>query len=183
MQIVYDLDKLEIPSKLLVIIRGLPGSGKSLVAKLLTRSGGIAVSVDDFLTNPNGQYEFSKGNFIAAQEACRSFCRELMVSGQELIVLHNTMAQAWEAKDYFEMAQEHNYSTQIVSLYDNGLNDTELSKRCIHFMPMHLIQKIRHKWDLDVHPHRQRVNPVELLTAKPAIESKIYLHIREANNK
>ena len=75
MQTVYDLDKIEVPSKLLILVRGLPGCGKSLIAKLLTKANGIAISVDDFLTNPQGQYEFSKGNFIAAQEACRQYCR------------------------------------------------------------------------------------------------------------
>jgi hypothetical protein len=183
MQTVYDLDKIEVPSKLLILVRGLPGCGKSLIAKLLTKANGIAISVDDFLTNPQGQYEFSKGNFIAAQEACRQYCRELMTSSSDLIVLHNTFSQAWEAKDYFDMANEFSYSVQVVSLYDNGLNDSDLSKRCIHFMPVHLIQKCRHKWDLDIYPHRQRTNIVESFTLKGQADSKIYLHSKKNINQ
>ena len=182
MTALYDLDKLDIPSRLFIVVRGLPSSGKSLIAKLLVgNSNGVAVSVDDFLTSPNGQYEFSKSNFIAAQEACRQYCRELMQAETELVVLHNTMSQAWEAKDYFDIANTYGYTIQIISLYDNGLNDTDLAKRSLHFMPAHLIQKCRQKWELDIYPHRQRAPLVDGVIGKTLHEPKIYLHSKKLN--
>ena len=180
MQAVYDLDKLDIPSKLLIMVRGLPGSGKSLIAKLLTSDKGVAISVDDFLTNPNGQYEFSKNNFIAAQDACKQYCRELMQNNTKVIVVHNTMSQAWEASDYFNFANEFEYAVQVISLYDNGLNDMALANRGLHFMPSHLIQKCRQKWDLDIYPHRQRVMDMDS-THRSSPDPKIYLHVKKPN--
>ncbi len=174
---ILDIDKISIPNKLLIIVRGLPSSGKTTIAKILTANHGVAISVDEFMTNPNGEYEFSKSSFIEAQRQCRDWCADLMKKETDLIVVHKTMAQSWEAEPYFEMAKDFGYLVQTLNLYDGGLTDLELSNRSEHNMPVHLIQKTRHKWDIDIYPHRQRkMNPKseETLT-----QPKIYTHFRD----
>jgi predicted kinase len=176
-----DLDKVSIPNKMLVIVRGLPSSGKTTIAKILTANQGVAISVDEFMTTPNGEYEFSKNAFIEAQRQCKNLCQDLMQSETDLIVIHNTMAQAWEAEPYFDMAREYGYLVQVMNLYDGGLTDAELASRSVHSMPIHLIQKTRQRWDIDIYPHRQRrPSPRAFDEANPP---KVYTHFRDIVRK
>lgn len=167
----FDLNKLNIPNKLFIIVRGLPSTGKSLIAKLLIQNGGTAISVDEYLTTPDGEYCFSKDNFIEAQKCCRVDCEALMEKGEKLIVLHNSLAEAWEAKDYFDLVQKYEYQLHILNMYDAGCNDVELASRNLHAMPAHLIQKMRQKWDIDIFPHRQKTTRVMIPHVIPKIFS------------
>lgn len=157
LQMKKDLEKTEIPQKLLIIIRGLPSSGKSTLAKMLAAgSEGETLCSDDYMTTEDGAYVFNKQNFIEAHKLCQLDCESLMQKEVSPVILHNNMGEAWEAEYYFQLAEKYGYSTMVTSLYDAGLNDTSLSNRSIHKMPQHLIQKVRQKWDIDIHPHRQK---------------------------
>ena len=151
-----DLEKTEIPEKLLIVVRGLPSSGKTTLAKLLFLAGSQTISSDDYMTTPEGGYAFSKQNFIEAHKLCQQDCASLMEKGEKLITIHNNMGEAWEAEVYFSLAEQHGYKVMVVNLYDAGLNDTELSARNVHEMPQHLVQKVRQKWDIDIYPHRKK---------------------------
>jgi hypothetical protein len=172
-----DLDKVSIPNKMLIIVRGLPSSGKTTIAKILTASQGVAISVDEFMTSPSGEYEFSKSAFIEAQTQCKNLCLDLMKGNTSLIVVHNTLAQAWEAEPYFEMANEFGYLVQVMNLYDGGLTDADLANRSVHNMPVHLIQKTRQRWDIDIYPHRQKRQNFK--TFDDVNPPKVYTHFRD----
>ncbi len=176
----FDLNKIKLAEKIFVIIRGLPSTGKSTIAKLLTQSHGVAICVDEYLTTPDGDYCFTKDHFIEAQKMCKIDCEQLMKNNTDLIVLHNTMAEAWESKDYFEMAQNFGYQTHVLNLYDSGNNDQELANRNHHAMPSHLIQKMRQKWDIDIFPHRQKhQNPNQNMINRLPNSSFFYAHFSQ----
>ncbi len=154
-----DIERVELPEKMLIIIRGLPSSGKSTLAKLLLLGGGETICSDDYMTTPDGEYHFSRSGFVEAHRLCQQDCEALMQGAVSPIILHNNMGEAWEAEVYFKLATSYGYSTMVLNLYDSGLNDSELCARSLHGMPQHLIQKVRQKWDIDIYPHRQRSSP------------------------
>lgn len=174
----FDLDKTTLTQKILIIVRGLPSSGKSTIAKLLIANSGIAICADEYLTTPDGEYCFSKMNFIEAQKMCKKDCELLMHDGVSPIVIHNTMAEAWESKDYFEYAEKFGYQTHVLNLYDAGCNDQELATRNTHAMPSHLIQKMRQKWNIDIYPHRQKDKILHQESRNQGVPSSTFLHTR-----
>lgn len=146
--------------KLLVLIRGLSGSGKTTLADLLVHGSddGASLSVDDYFVDSDGVYKFEREALKEAHEWCVEESEVLMKEGVKLLVLHNTFTRKWECERYFDLAREHGYEVQVVSLYDGGLNDRALSERGVHGVPEHDIQAQRRRWELDVYPHRN--NPV-----------------------
>ena len=154
-----DIDKVEVPEKLLIIVRGLPSSGKTTLTKILLAFGGESICSDDYMTMPDGSYQFSRQGFIESHKTCQQDCETLMQKNISPIIIHNNMGEAWEAEKYFELANNYAYSPMVLNLYDAGLNDSELASRSTHSMPQHLIQKVRQKWDIDIFPHRRKNTP------------------------
>ena len=143
--------------KQLILIRGLSGSGKTTLAEpiVLGNDNSGDVSADDFFLDEEGNYHFDFKKIKESHAWCQSETKEMMEDDLEVIVVHNCLKQQWEATPYFELAKEYSYEVQVVSLYDGGLSDEELAKRCVHGLNPRQINDQRGKWDLNVHPHRK----------------------------
>lgn len=143
--------------KLLILIRGLSGSGKTTLADLIVSGNDNSgdVTADDFFLDDEGAYHFDFKKIKEAHSWCQGETKEMMEEGLEVIVVHNTFKMQWEAVPYFNLAREYSYDVQVVSLYDAGLSDEDLSKRCVHGLTARQIGDQRGKWDLNIHPHRK----------------------------
>ncbi|XP_071443367.1 NEDD4-binding protein 2 [Hetaerina americana] len=102
-------------SKVLILLRGLPGSGKSSLSKqLLAHPGGqsgCTCSADDFFLVPRGgknqkEYCFDPLRLEDAHKHCRIQVLRAMAHGVSPIIVDNTNTQAWEMLPYVEMALE-----------------------------------------------------------------------------
>ncbi len=102
----------------LILLRGLPGSGKTTLAKLLSENGKHPIfSVDDYFTNTiTGAYDFKFNENYLAYKQCETKCEHAMLVGIEKIILHNTFTIAWEIETYFKLAKSHNYSVFVVTV-------------------------------------------------------------------
>ena len=69
----------------LVILRGLPGSGKSTFAYKLSRA---VCTADDFVTR-NGEYKWSQDAMPAAHAWCLRKCERFMKANIETVVVAN----------------------------------------------------------------------------------------------
>jgi ABC-type molybdenum transport system ATPase subunit/photorepair protein PhrA len=143
--------------KNLIIIRGLSGSGKTTLANLICDGlkDRFMVSADDFFTDENGVYTFNHLKIKEAHGWCKNECKEAMEGGWGVIVVHNTFTRKWEVDPYMEMARKNEYQVRVVSLYDGGLSDHELSDRGLHNLPPHQVRKQRVRWDSDVYRVRR----------------------------
>jgi predicted kinase len=149
-------------NKMLILIRGLSGSGKTLLADSLTLNsdyeeieGRASISADDYFTDDDGNYSFNHEKLGEAHHWCVSEVQSMMDEGLNMIVVHNTFKQQWEAQKYFNLVEKNDYQVQVISLYDGGMTDAQLAERNVHGLNERQINNQRKKWDLNIHPHRQ----------------------------
>ena len=101
--------------KLLILMRGVSGSGKTHKAKtLVDRMGGVIFSTDDF----PGLYQKAEEGKIPkiyqekiteAHKWNQSNVISAMQSGLSPIIVDSTNIRAWEMKPYVEVAKEYGY--------------------------------------------------------------------------
>jgi adenylate kinase family enzyme len=86
----------------LILLRGLPGSGKSTFAKTL---GGIHIEADQYFME-NGEYKFDASKLKYAHQYCQSQTQAWMSHdgtqvNADKIVVSNTFTMEWEMIPYF----------------------------------------------------------------------------------
>lgn len=100
--------------KTLILMRGLPGSGKSTFAKALTGiHEAVYVSADEMLESSNG-YFWSYPLSCHAHEICRSLVELAMQQQRKVIVLDNMHLRPFRAKPYVDTARKHGYNIEIM---------------------------------------------------------------------
>ena len=127
--------------KTLYIVRGLPGSGKSSLAKKVTE---LVYSADDFFTNKKGEYNFNAKLLGKAHEWCWGKVRDAMFIGAEAVAVANTFTQAWEAEKYYQIAEEYGYSVFVIECQNDFGN--------VHDVPQESIDAMKKRWEKDLTP-------------------------------
>ncbi|MGZ3862676.1 MAG: AAA family ATPase [Bacteroidia bacterium] len=102
----------------LILLRGLPGSGKTTLANLLSEEGKYPVfSVDRFFTDPdNGEYKFEFDKNHLAYKQCEEQTRAALKNGAKKVFVDNTFTLEWELEPYFKLASEYNYMLHVITV-------------------------------------------------------------------
>ena len=123
--------------KTLLLIRGLPGSGKTSLARLLAASGEFAhFSIDSFFEDrATGTYCFDYKTNHLAYKKCESDTKQAMLEGRTKIIVEHTFTIEWEMEPYFKMASELGYQVFVMTLENrhggrniHGIADVQLQK-------------------------------------------------------
>lgn len=122
----------------LVLIRGLPGSGKSTMAKALARAGFEHFEADIYHLNSEGDYCFDRANVKAAHEWCQQETRRALESGKQVVV-SNTFTQLWEMAPYFGMAKALGIEPNVLEAKGNWQNT--------HAVPAEVVDQMRARWE------------------------------------
>ncbi|TPX66282.1 hypothetical protein SpCBS45565_g04595 [Spizellomyces sp. 'palustris'] len=145
----------ETEEKLMYIMRGAPGSGKSTVARnLLLKNGnkGCILSTDDFFCIDTGNYEFNAAKLAEAHEWNQERARDAISSSLSPIIIDNTHTQKWEAKPYVEMGLKQGYTIVVVepeTPWWKEKNVIELAQRNTHGVSAEAIQRMVGRWEDD----------------------------------
>lgn len=150
--------------KKLVLMRGIPGSGKSTCAKQIalshTRRGGTVVicSTDNFFIKDNGEYEFDASLIVSYHQANQALVSKYMGHGIELIIVDNTNTTQREMEPYKKMAKDFMYQVDEVVMGRSELLEPETAQwrayteRCasrnVHRVPLESIQKMARRFEL-----------------------------------
>jgi predicted kinase len=133
--------------KILTLVRGLPGSGKSTFANTITNEFSVC-EADKFFYDKEGNYNFDGSKIRQAHEWCREQVEIRMkdnaVNPQFYpeIVVSNTFTQEWEFKDYYELAEKYGYTvfSLIVENRHDGMNT--------HGVPKEKLEQMRERFTI-----------------------------------
>lgn len=128
----------------LILVRGLPGTGKSTLAALLSGSAPALAADDYFMVG--GEYRFDPNSLGHAHAACQHRTREALPLFP-VVVVANTFSQRWELEPYFIIAREHGAKVHVIDLFDAGLDDAALAARNVHGVPEDKIALMRARWE------------------------------------
>lgn len=129
--------------KVLILLRGLPGAGKSTLAGILSENRYPVYSVDDYFTDPEtGAYTFKHNENHLAYQQCETNTQNAMEAGHSKIFVHNTFTLQWEMEPYLKLAAKHQYAIHVVTVenYHDGEN--------IHGIPREQLEKMAAKYPL-----------------------------------
>jgi predicted kinase len=124
----------------LIIVRGLPGSGKSTFARFLANPEFICTA-DDYLME-NGKYVWSSEKIGIAHKKCQAKCEEIMRLKFPRIVVANTSTSERELRPYQDLAKKYDY--KVFSIIVEKRHD----EKNIHNMPEENIQKMLERFSI-----------------------------------
>jgi predicted kinase len=124
--------------KILYIVRGCPGSGKTTFAKQLTSN---VFEADHFFYDENCVYKFDPSKIKDAHKECQESVEYAMQSSINKIAVSNTFTQEWEMKPYFELSEKYGYKlfTVVVENRHGGKN--------IHGVPDDKLEIMRNRFE------------------------------------
>lgn len=126
----------------LILIRGIPGSGKSTYAKTL--SGFIASSehfeADMFWMLKDGSYAFDMKKIAYAHKWCLAKVIEaLQREWISCVIVSNTFTTTKEMQPYIDLAKDYNVPVSIVEMKTQYQN--------IHNVPEDVLIKMKNRWE------------------------------------
>jgi predicted kinase len=127
-----------------IILRGLPGSGKSTFTSKMEGVVKVVSADHYFHINDDQVYRFDPSKLGAAHAYClRTFVNTLTKEDWvDTLVVDNTNCSAVEIAPYYALAQAYGVDCTIVHINTN-LSDEELSDRNVHGVPVATIARMR----------------------------------------
>lgn len=127
-------------NKILFIVRGLPGSGKSTFASTISN---VYFEADQFFMQ-NGVYNFDPLKLKDAHAWCLSQTESMMERSESRIAVSNTFTQEWEMSAYYDIAKKHGY--QVFSVIVENRHDGKNT----HGVPSEKIQMMKDRFQISL---------------------------------
>lgn len=130
---------------ILIILRGLPGSGKTSFAKYMFSNN--VFEADQYFYDENGNYNFDATKLHAAHMDCQNRVEKLMQMssttqyGSEIVV-SNTSTTEKELKPYYDLAEKYDY--KVVSL----IVENRHGSKSVHSVPDEKLEQMRNRFSI-----------------------------------
>ena len=100
---------------MLILVRGVPGSGKSTYGRNNTIVSGFHLEADNYFIRPDGVYDFNPKLLKNAHDWCYNEVVEALRSDPEHTVsVANTFTRVWEMQRYIDYAKANNIPFKVV---------------------------------------------------------------------
>lgn len=140
--------------KNLFLLRGIPGSGKTTLANIISD---VTIEADSYFyvwEDPetgivhrhyyDGEYRFQPELLPLAHKSCKEFCEDQMEWGIEKIAVSNTFTQEWEILPYFELAKKYGY--RVYSL----IVENRHGGKSVHDVPEDIMEKMKNRFEFKI---------------------------------
>ena len=121
----------------LVLIRGLPGAGKSTLAQTLATTH-VHLEADMFFLDAQGHYVFAVEQLPQAFQWCLEQTATALQRGQNVVVA-NTFVRNAAMAPFFALAQQAGARVRVVEATGTFPN--------VHGVPETVIQRMRQQWE------------------------------------
>ena len=119
----------------LVLIRGLPGSGKSTMAQAMTDH--VHFEADMYFMS-DGVYTYDASKIGAAHEWCRAEMTKALAAGKNVVIL-NTFSRLHEMQKYIDSAKELGVEVTVIEATGSWPNT--------HGVPAERVEQMRQRWE------------------------------------
>ena len=139
-------------AKQMIILRGIPGCGKSTWANkfkdlaLVFMANPLHVeicSADDFFM-VDGEYKFDPSRLPEVHGKCLEKASEAARVDVDYIVIDNTNIQVWNFQSYLELAKDFGYEVRVIRFQ---CDPTVSFKRNLHGVPLAGIERMNSSWE------------------------------------
>ena len=134
--------------KELILLRGLPGAGKTTTAKLVGAGGaGYAHFEADMYFIEGGKYKFDASKLRNAHQWCQAKVEHAMLlnhtaGDNSTIIVSNTFTQEWEMEAYYKLAEQYGY--QVYSL----IVENRHGNKSVHNVPEEALEKMKKRFEI-----------------------------------
>jgi predicted kinase len=121
------------------LIRGLPGSGKSTIAKQIVRDNPNTshYEADMYFIDSKGNYVYNPALIKNAHNWCQTKTEKDLKAGKNVVV-SNTFTQTWEMDWYKKVAKEVGADVKVIVAKGNYKN--------VHGVPEEILAKMKQRW-------------------------------------
>ena len=122
----------------LVLIRGIPGSGKSTIAKTHFVPKGYRHYEADMYFEIGGVYRFNPEKVQNAHGWCQKMTQDSLLMGMNVVVT-NTFVRLWELEGYLHIANKLNAAVRIIQATGCWNN--------VHGVSDDIITRMKENWE------------------------------------
>lgn len=128
----------------LILVRGIPGSGKTTFALTAAQDKAPVFSADDYFMK-DGQYIFDGNKLYLAHASCEKRTEDAMLTWKfPVIYVANTFTRAREMTAYFDLADKYGYNIFTIVVENRHGSDN------IHSVPKETLSAMKERFSIQL---------------------------------
>lgn len=133
---------VNLGNRTLTIVRGVSGSGKSILATcLMETTENVAYFEADmwFELSKDEKYVFDAADLQIAHDWCKLNIQKALIDKEDNVIVANTFTRYWEMKPYLDLAIKHEYNVQII--------ECQAAFGNVHGVPQTKVKEMIERWE------------------------------------
>jgi len=136
-----------MPKKLLILMRGVPGSGKSYLARRLAGRLGAKLYSNDILLTARDDYIWTRSLCDEAHEICQQLVELAMLRNERIIVVDNCHIKVRFARPYVNLGKKYGYDIEVREPETAWRHDLDgLLAHGTHGLPREQVEDMLNNW-------------------------------------